>query len=752
MMRIGAVVFLLLLAHRMSAQCACSGTVAGDAGPIPFAAVAVQGTNTGTAAGADGHFRLEPVPCGQLTLAFSTVGFEPLLRTVELSVAGSDLGIVRLRPAVADLEEVVITGTMREVSRSASPVPVELITPLFLRRNPSPALFDAVGQVNGVRPQINCSVCNTGDIHINGMEGPYTMVLIDGMPIVSGLSTVYGLSGIPTSLVERLEIVKGPGSALYGSEAMGGIINVITKDPVLAPLVSADAMTTSWQEHSLDLGFRIRKQRLSGILGVNAFIYDAPIDDNGDGFTDMTLQRRISVFNKYALKRRDRRLASFALRYVGEDRWGGQMNWTPAFAGSDRIYGESIGTQRYELIGQYQLPLPERVIAQFSFNSHAQRSWYGLVPFDADQRVLFGQLHWSRRFGAAHEALSGLTYRYTFYNDNTVATEVPQEGGRSDAPQRKPLPGIFVQDEWSATDRITLLMGYRLDHDQAHGLVHSPRLAWKYAPHGRFAVRANLGSGYRVVNLFTEEHAALTGSRTVVVAEDLRPERSWNGTLNVVRKWPSERRFLSIDASFFHTRFSNRILPDYTTDADLIVYRNLRGHGVAQGVSANVEARFGKAWRLLTGGTLMDVHTVQDGVRQEQLFAPQWSGTFTVSWQNATRTGIDLTGQWYGPMLLPVQPDDFRPERSPWYALLNVQVKHPFGERFEFYGGVKNLLDFVPRDPLMRPFDPFDRNATDPISNPHGHTFDTAYMYAPMQGRRWYFGIRFTLPGRDLKG
>lgn len=706
----------------------------------------------GTVAGADGRFVLGKAPCGKAVLEFSAVGFESLLSTVDLATTVNDLGVVRLMSAAVDLSEVVITGTMREVSRSASPVPVELITPTFLRRNPSPVLFDAVGQVNGVRPQINCSVCNTGDIHINGMEGPYTMVLIDGMPIVSGLSTVYGLSGIPTSLVERLEVVKGPGSALYGSEAMGGIINVITKDPVLAPLVSADAMTTSWQEHSLDLGLRIRKRKVSGLLGMNGFVYDAPRDDNGDGFTDMTLQRRISVFNKYSVKRRDRRLASLAMRFVGEDRWGGQMNWTPAMAGGDSIYGESIGTRRYELIGQYQLPLLERVVAQFSFNSHAQRSWYGVTPFNADQRVLFGQLHWSRRIGAGHDALSGLTYRYTFYNDNTMATERAQEGGRIDAPQRRPLPGFFVQDEWSATDRITLLMGYRIDHDETHGLVHSPRLAWKYAPHGRFAVRANLGSGYRVVNLFTEEHAALTGSRTVVVAEDLRPERSWNGTLNVVRKWPSERRFLALDASLFHTRFSNRILPDYATNADLIVYRNLHGHGVAQGISANLEARVGSNWRMLAGATCMDVHTVQDGQRQEQLFAPRWSGTFSVSWQHTARTGVDLTGQWYGPMRLPVQPDDFRPERSPWYMLLNVQVKHPFGERFECYAGVKNLLGFVPRDPLMRPFDPFDRNAADPISNPHGYTFDTSYMYAPMQGRRWFIGLRFTLPGSDPKG
>ena len=106
---------------------------------------------------------------------------------------------------------------------------------------------------------------------------------------------------------------------------------------------------------------------------------------------------------------------------------------------------------------------------------------------------------------------------------------------------------------------------------------------------------------------------------------------------------------------------------------------------------------------------------------------------------------VDLTGQWYGPMRLPVQPTDHRQAHSPWYMLLNVQVKHRFNERFEVYGGVKNLLDFVPEDPLMRPFDPFDRTVDDPATNPHGHTFDTSYMYAPLQGVRGFLGVRMTL-------
>ncbi len=720
-------------------QCGARGAVHGPQGPVPFASIAVEGQPKGASADAQGRFALEGLPCGAVRLAVSAVGFAKRVVTVQ---PGQGELAIRLEAEAAELEEVVVTGSLREVSRDASPVPVELITPRLFRRNPSPALFDAVGMVNGVRPQVNCSVCSTGDIHINGMEGPYTMVLIDGMPIVSGLSTVYGLSGIPTSLIERVEVVKGPGSALYGSEAMGGTINVITRDPALAPKVSADAMTTGWQERSLDIGARIGRERVMGLFGLNGYWYDAPRDGNGDGFTDLTLQKRASLFTKWSVRREARRVASLAARHVHEDRWGGQMDWTPAFAGSDSIYGESIATRRWELIGQYQLPMAERIVAQMSWNRHQQRSWYGSRPFNADQDVLFAQLLWSHRYGMRHTVLAGAAFRHTRYADDTPAAFMP-EG--SAAPARRPLPGLFLQDEWSLTDAHALLLGYRADHDRDHGLVHSPRFAWKYAPSGRFALRGSFGTGYRVVNLFTEEHAALTGARTVVLAEALRPERSVNGTVNAVRRWPGERRALTLDASAFITRFGNRILPDYESDPDRIIYRNLSGHGITRGISLNLEARLGRYWRGMAGATWLQAFIEEHRRSREQLLTPPLSGTFTIAYERKPVGVIDLTGQWYSPMRLPVQPNDFRPARSPWHLIANAQYRRALGDRIELYGGVKNLLDFVPRDPIMRPFDPFDRQAGDSEANPNGYTFDTAYMYAPMQGRRWFVGLRYAL-------
>lgn len=734
----------LLCACGAQAQAVLRGVVTGPEGPVPFAAVRVGAL--GTAADGEGRFQVGPLPTGGVNLRIEALGHQVLERVLHPSASDTlDLGTLRLEASATALDEVVVTGTLAPVSRDASPVPVEVITPALFRKNPGPALLDAVGMVNGVRPQLNCSVCNTGDIHINGMEGPYTLVLIDGMPIVSGLSTVYGLSGIPTSLIERVEVVKGPGSALYGSEAMGGIINVITKDPVLAPRLSLDLMSTSWMEHNADVGFALGKGKLRSLTGINGFVYDAPRDENGDGFTDLTLQKRVSFFEKLTWMRPDKRAAGLAMRLVGEDRWGGEMDWTPAFAGGDSLYGETIATRRWELIGQYQLPLQEQIMLQVSANGHYQDSWYGTMPYDAVQRVFFGQLSWRHRYAGRHDVLAGLAYRHTYYDDNTPATAVGEAPAVRNRAERRPLPGVFLQDEWAASPRSVVLIGYRLDHDRDHGAVHSPRAAFKFAPSGRFTLRANAGTGYRVVNLFTEEHAALTGARTVVIAEALRPERSWNASLNAVRKWTGGKRFIGLDASLFVTRFSNRILPDYDTDPDLIVYRNLDGHGIAQGASLNVEARLGRGFRANAGATWMDVHTVEYQVREDQVFAPDWQGTFAMSQDLPYRLTVDLTGQWYGPMRLPVQPNDFRPAYSPWYMLLNVQVKHRFNERFELYGGVKNLLDFVPADPLMRPHDPFDRTADDPVTNPNGYTFDASYMYAPLQGIRGFLGVRVVL-------
>ncbi len=247
------------------------GNITGEGKAIGSASVQLMELKMFTTAQADGSYEIKNIPYGAYTLQISAVGFESYKTSVNIQTDTTVIISVSLKPMESLLNEVVVTGTMKEVSRLESPVPVEVFTPQHFKKNPTPSLFDAIGMVNGVQPQLNCNVCNTGDIHINGMEGPYTMILIDGMPIVSSLSTVYGLSGIPNSMVERIEVVKGPASSLYGSEAMGGIINVITKDPSKAPVLSLDVFGTSWQELSADAAMKFKMGKTQSLAWIKLF-------------------------------------------------------------------------------------------------------------------------------------------------------------------------------------------------------------------------------------------------------------------------------------------------------------------------------------------------------------------------------------------------------------------------------------------------------------------------------------------------
>ena len=727
-----------------------SGTVISGTDTVQGATVLVMGTKSATITNSRGEFSFDNITTADFKLRVSAVGY--FADTKAFNAAEVDALSLQfdLKKHETDLDAVVVTGTLRPVTKLQSPIPVEVYSPKFFLKNPTPSLFDAVGLINGVRPQLNCNICNTGDIHINGMEGPYTLILIDGMPIVSALSTVYGLSGLPNSMVERIEVVKGPAAALYGSEAMGGIINVITKNPTNAPLVAVDAFATSWQEYSLDASVKFKVGKAQNLFGANYFNYQNKLDKNKDNFTDVTLQNRISLFNKISFQRKDNKVSSLGMRYVNEYRFGGDMRYEDKFRGTDSIYGESIYTKRVEMFGLYQLPVREKIMLQYSYNWHDQNSYYGTTSYNATQQVAFAQMYWDKNLSKNNNLLLGAAYRYTYYDDNTPATASADPAKPANQPARTPLPGIFAQDEWKINKQNTLLAGIRYDYDKIHGNIYSPRVAYKWSPNRNNALRASFGTGFRVVNLFTEDHAALTGAREVVIQEELKPERSVNSNINYVLKIPSATTFINLDFTAFYSYFSNKITGDFDIDPDKIIYDNLRGHAISRGVSVNADISFNNSLKILAGVTYNDVYQVEEdangyNIKTIQTFAPKWSGNYLVSYTFPKKITVDLTGNFDGPMRLPIQKNDFRPEYSPWFTLANVQLTKKFNNKMEAYGGVKNIFNFVPKYSLIRSFDPFDKTVNDPVSNPNGYTFDTEYNFAPLQGIRGFLGFRYTL-------
>lgn len=733
-----------------------SGKITSNLEVVASANIMLLNTEEITSSDSLGNYKIENLIESSYKIQISAMGFETIRKTILIKKNENFILNFELKRIENQLNEVVISGTLKAVKRLESPVPVEVYSPVFFKKNPTPSIYEALQNVNGVRPQLNCGVCNTGDIHINGLEGPYTLVLIDGMPIVSSLSTVYGLSGIPNSLVERIEIVKGPASSLYGSEAVGGLINIITKNPINAPLFSADFFTTSYLENNLDLGMKFKiGEKTKSIIGLNYFKYGNRVDNDHDNFTDVTLSDRISLFQKWSFSRPENRIFTIAGRGVYEDRFGGDMRWEPKYRGGNEIYGESIYTKRGELLGSYQLPTAEKIMFSFSGNVHFQDSRYGTTSYIANQKIAFGQLTWDKKIGQ-HDLLFGTALRYNYYDDNTPATS-NSTGNKAESTF---LPGIFLQDEITFNEKNKLLLGLRYDYNSIHGSIFTPRVAYKLKINDNNIIRLNAGTGFRVVNLFTEDHAALTGSREVEIKNDLKPEQSFNVNLNYIRKFNFENgTFIGIETSAFYTRFSNKIVTDYESDPNKIIYDNINGYAISQGITSNIDVNFTNGLKIITGISFLDNRNIENGKSERPFLTERFTATWNVSYKiKPIHLSIDYTGNLYGKMKLPLLSDlDPRAPTSPTHSIQNIQFTYSKYKNFEIYAGFKNLLNFLPKqnNPFLisRTDDPFDQNVQYDSNgnvlatpqNPYGLTFDTTYVYAQNQGIRGFFGIRYTL-------
>ena len=458
---------------------------------------------------------------------------------------------------------------------------------------------------------------------------------------------------------------------------------------------------------------------------------------------------RISIFNKIDIKNK----LSIATRFVYEDRWGGEINWNKSYRGGDDIYGESIFTNRIELFGKYTFD--ENLFFQFSFNNHNQNSVYGKTIFDAYQAIGFGQLIWNKNF-KSNDFIIGLAYRYTHYDDDTTATY--NENLMSNEAEIINLPGLFIQDEIKIGEYNSLLVGFRYDYNSIHGNIFTPRLNYKILNKKKSStLRLSIGSGYRIARVFTEDHAALTGAREVVFLDNLNPEKSWNININFVKKiYAKQGYIINFDSSIFWTQYSNKIIPDYDTNPNQIIYDNLNGKSIIQGVSVNFNSVFNNGFKMNIGATYIDSSIIENAIELTPYLTESFQGVWKIE-KGFNNSGfkIDFTGNILGKMRLPrLGVLDPRDEYSPVFSIMNLQLTKAINNNYEFYGGIKNILDFTPaKNSIARPFDPFDRevifdnngNATSSVGNPYALTFDPSYVYASNQGRRFFVGMRWKI-------
>lgn len=734
--------FLALFTLATSAQAqtgAITGTVSAGGEPLPGANVGIKQLQKGSATINDGTFTISKIPAGTYTLQASAVGYKTFTKQITIE-AGVTLEVqIEMTESLLQLDQVVVTGTMRKTYVKDSPVKVEVVNVETLTQGKTSSNFmDLVGSVNGLSTQLNCGVCGTNAIRINGVEGPNTAVLIDGMPVMGALASVYGLNGISPSIIDQVEVIKGPQSTLYGTQALGGVVNIITKNPTYTPGFSADVYgRTTTQEGSINLAASPEIGRFKGFISSNLLRNENYFDDNEDGFNDQPKQSRIALFGKGVLQGRDgEQRLSVAAKFLDENRTGGVPAFSDDLRGSNEIYGESIYTRRSELLTEFRpAGLDERLRIQSALTYHSQDSYYGNQRYDATQNIAFGQATWDQSLSQQFRLLLGTTLRYETYDDNTPATS----GGAD----RRFIPGLFTQSEFQAGN-INLLGGLRVDHHTEHGFVPAPRLSAKYSPNSLTTFRISAGTGFRVVNVFTEDHAALTGSREVVFTEDLEPERSQSITANLERIFPFGTNPLTVSVDAFYTRFSNKIIPDYDQDPNLIIYENLDGYSVTQGVSIGLEQNFTSLPISYSANfTLMDVFTEESNTRKALAYAPDFLGNFGATYQlRSADMSISYSASLVGSKRMPDSyAEEFnRDAKSPVYGTHDVKITREFsnvneaqGVGFEAYLSAENIFDFTQGSPLVD------------AENPFSPSFDTIYTWGPIVGRTFSLGLRLNL-------
>lgn len=713
--------------------------------------------NIATTSDLDGFFVLTDVPKARLQLVISYVGYQDFMQWVEVN-GEVELGKIEL---LSGLNATEVIEVRAENNRLQSPVQMAttitmktIIQPDFLADVNAPTnLMETISAAAGVQEVVACGVCNTNSISINGLPGQYTAVLIDGTPMYGNLAAVYGLNGIPTALIDRIEITKGPASTIFGSEAVAGVVNVITKSPKQESRFSVDWMGTNEWESYANIGASFVKGKWSGLLGSNYAYSGSFFDDNKDGFGDAIGLDRVSAFTKWQLERKNNRRFSFLAKYYYEDRRNGVEEFLKRRAyrylrGSDSVYGESIYTHRWELLGTYELPIDELIKIDYSFSGHYQNSYYGSDAYLAKQYIGFVNGIWNK-YIKGHGISTGITLRYQFYDDNTSVT---RDSTGVNKPDQQWIPGVFVQDAWDISKKLSLQYGCRLDYYQHHSLIPAPRFNLRYKPTDWTTLRLNFGTGFRVVNLFAEDHAFVTGNRQVVITDKLRPERSYNLTLNFNQVYTLGMSQGMIDVDAYYTHFTNAIRPDYS-QANQVIYSNLDGYAQTMGITVTANQQFAFPLIINLGANVQRVTmTERDDQGEMQTrrieFAPDWAVNWIVSytWRKAKMT-FSYSGRVVGAMQLPLVHDldangnplpSARPTRSRPYTMQTLQITKNFPKiGLSIFAGVWNLFNY--RQPLS-PISGYNDPNTAVGYSPY---FDTAYAYATVNGREFYIGLRF---------
>ncbi len=653
-------------------------------------------------------------------------------------------------PDTFNLKETIITGTYKELRRENFAIPVEIYTADYFKTNNVYNLQDAIRMISGLQANIDGGVDGAADIEINGMEGTYALVMLDGAPITGGTGNLYGLMGIPMSIIDRIEVIKGPASTVYGTEAVAGVLNVITINPERGAKVAVDARLSSYLENSLDFAACFKEGKANGLFSASFYNMNYRWDFNKDNFMDLPLQNRIALFNKWTFRNKYQKSSSVFGRYLWEQRTGGEMQFKKVMRGTDERYAESIITNRVELMGNFALPISKVDLnLMFGFSHHSGDAAYGTTIFKHQERSGYLQMVYDNKVGKMSDLLVGVVYRFNYYDDNLLTTLDTAEGLNKNKPLVNHFPAIFLQDMIHVNENHEIIAGARLEYNSYFtNVAFAPRFDYKWMSNNKNnEIRFGFGTGFRTPNAFIDDKYAFTSGRSIELSEELKLEMAYGTHLDYIRKIKTDKVKALIETRLFYTFIQNMVEPEIDFVENVIRYENEDAFGMNFGLNVMADIEFTIPLKLNVGVNALGnfLFEKEDGEDELEISRPKNSpylnAVFGIQY-TFPKAGVTL--DWNGilnsPMRMGVQDNDPRNEYSPWYTIQNFQCTKRFKKGVEIFAGVNNLFNVRPPQPILRPNDPFGKNPS-----PDGLVFDATYNYAPNQGVRGFFGVRYVL-------
>ena len=735
---------VLLLPLLASSQIELKGAVLEDnasKSPLPGANVFWVGTKVGDVTDFNGKFSV-PYKKNYTKLVISFVGY----KTDTLTILDARIIKHSLKPT-RELDEIKITSRKKASSTSylASQNIITVSSDELLK-----AACCNLSESFETNPSIDVNfadaVTGTRQIKMLGLTSPYILIATENIPSIRGASQAFGLSFIPGTWVESIQITKGAGSVVNGYESIAGQINAELVKPTTDNTLFVNLYGASNARLELNTHFN---QRVSSKWQTGLYIHGnyrgEKFDKNNDNFLDNALANQINVMNRWQYTDAKKGWVSFInVRFLNDEKQTGEINFNPILdKGTTNSWGSEIDTKRFETSAKLGYVFPElpfqSIGFQMAYSNHQQDSYFGLNVYDIKHESLYSNLLFNSIIGDTRSKFkTGINFTYDKYNELVNTTNYKR---------KENALGVFFEYAFDNLEDFSLTAGVRVDTHNLLGTFITPRLHLRYAPWENGVFRASAGRGKRSANIFAENQQLFASSREIDIDAvggniyGLNPEIAWNYGISYLQKFNLFNKKGDITFDFYRTDFSNQVVVDWENPQAVSFY-NLNGESIANNFQLELNYELAKNLNLRTAFKYFDISTDYKTGKLQKPLQPNNRFFVNISYETATKDNgsqwkLDLTFNNIGEQRLPntaTNPTQYQlPINSERYSLLNSQITKVFSNKFEIYAGGENLTNVQQVNPILG------------SENPFGLNFDSTIVYSPIFGRAIYAGLRFKI-------